>query len=113
MKKLLLGSILVAFAVSVASPAFSDEGSWTGFVTDSQCGMSGAKAEHADCAVKCVKKGAHWAIYNPEDKSVVELSGDEATMGKMAGMAGKKVKIKGTLDKEKKVITVASMEPAA
>ena len=43
MKKLLLASILVAFAVSVASPAFADEGSWTGFVTDSKCGMSGRR----------------------------------------------------------------------
>ena len=114
MKKLLLASILVAFAVSVASPAFADEGSWTGFVTDSKCGMSGAKAEHADCAVKCVKeKGAKWALYNPDDKSLFILSGDEATMGKMAGMAGKKVKVQGTVDSEKKVITVATMEPGA
>ncbi len=114
MKKAVLASILVALAAAVALPAFADEGSWTGVVTDTKCAAAGAKEGHADCAVKCVKeKGAHWAIYNPEDKSVVVLSGDEATMGKVAGMAGKKVKVKGTLDKEKKVITVASMEPGA
>ncbi|MEO8431698.1 MAG: hypothetical protein ABI592_09340 [Acidobacteriota bacterium] len=114
MKKILLGSLLFAFAVFVASPAFADEGSWTGFVTDSGCGASGAKADHADCAVKCVKeKGAKWALYNPADKSLFVLSGDDATMGKMAGMAGKKVMVKGTVDAEKKVITVASMEPGA
>ena len=34
-------------------------------------------------------------------------------MAKMAGMAGKKVTIKGSMDKEKKTITVANMEQGA
>ena len=114
MKKNLVRVTIAAIAFAVVSIAWAGEnaaGSWSGFVTETHCGAAGAKAEHADCAVKCVKeKGGQWALYNPGDKSVTVLSGDEATMAKMASMAGKKVTVKGSLDKEKKAITVASME---
>jgi hypothetical protein len=107
----------IAFAlVAIALPAAdkASEGSWTGYVTETHCGAAGAKEGHADCAVKCVKeKGAKWALYNPEDKGIFVLSGDEATMGKMADMAGKKVTVKGSMEKEKKVITVSSMNSAS
>ena len=67
----------------------------------------GASASHADCAAKCVKdKGAKWALYNPADKSIWVLSDQDGA----AKMAGKKVTVKGTVDKDKKTINVASME---
>jgi len=118
MRKLISRSLVLAMALSAASFAFAadpaGEGAWTGYVTETHCGAAGAKAEHADCAIKCVKeKGAKWALYTPDDKSVFVLSGDDAMMAKMSSMAGKKVKIKGTMDKEKKSITVANMEQGA
>jgi hypothetical protein len=107
---------LLALAIAIGAAPFAlagDDGNWSGFATETPCGAAGAPAAHADCAVKCVKeKGAKWAIYNPEDKQVFVLSGDDAMMAKMSSMAGKKVKIKGTMDKEKKVISVATMEQA-
>jgi hypothetical protein len=113
MKKLLSSSLVLAFVLAVSSftlAAGAPEGSWSGYVTETHCGAAGAKADHADCAVKCVKeKGAQWALYNPDDKGIFTLSGDDATMAKMAGMAGKKVTVKGTMDKDKKAITVATM----
>lgn len=112
-----LVAALVAFgfvALASAAPDKPADDSWTGYVTETHCGAAGAKESHADCAVKCVKeKGAKWALYSPTDKSVTILSGDDATMGKMASMAGKKVTVKGSMDKEKKAITVANMEPAS
>lgn len=118
MKKFFQRAVVVAIAfgfVSLASAApDKPAGSWTGYVTETHCGAKGASAEHADCAVKCVKeKGAKWALYTPDDKSVFILSGDDAMMAKMSGMAGKKVTIKGSMDKEKKTITVANMEQGA
>jgi hypothetical protein len=114
MKKFFVPSLALALALTAASLAFAagdSAGTWSGFVTETHFGAAGAKAEHADCAIKCVKeKGAKWALYNPEDKGMFVLSGDEATMAKMAGMAGKKVTVKGTMDKERKSIAVASME---
>ena len=108
MKKLISRTLILAMALGLASFAFAgDAGSWTGTVTDSICG---GKAHDAACAVKCVKeKGAKYALYTPGDKGVWVLS-NQAEAEKMAG---KEVTVKGTLDKEKKSITVASMEPAA
>ena len=115
MKKLVARALVLAVALGVSSLAFAGdsaaEGTWTGYVTETHCGAAGAKADHAECAVKCVKeKGAHWAIYNTESKQMFVLSGDDAMMEKMAG---KKVKVKGSMDKEKKVINVATMEQGA
>ena len=113
MKKILFGALMLALVVAMGVPtvALAGDDSWTGYVTETHCGAAGAKAEHADCAVKCVKeKGAKWAIYNTESKQMFVLSGDDAMMAKMPSMAGKKVMVKGTMDKDKKVINVATME---
>ena len=109
MKKAISRVLILALALGIASyMAAADEGAWSGWVTETHCGAKGAKEAHADCAIKCVKeKGAKWALYNPEDKSVTVMEGDSAMMEKMAG---KKVKIKGTMDKDKKTIKVTSME---
>ncbi len=111
MRKLVSRALIAAMTLCGASLAIAaDEGSWTGWVTETHCGAAGAKEAHADCANKCVKeKGAKWALYNPADKGVYVLSNQEAA-GKMAA---KQVTIKGKLDAAKKTIEVASMEPAA
>ena len=98
--------VLLAGMASFALAA--DMGTWTGWITDSGCGAKGASASHAECAAKCVKeKGAKWALYTPSDKEVWVLSDQEGA----AKMAGKEVTVKGTADKDKKTITVSSMEP--
>jgi hypothetical protein len=111
MKKVISRMFVLALALGIGSymlAAGSD--SMTGWVTETHCGEKGAKEAHKDCAVKCVKeKGAKWALYNPEDKTVYVLSGDDAMAEKMAG---KKVTVKGTMNKEKKEINVATMEQA-
>ena len=110
MKKLVSRTLILAIGLGfgLAALATAEDGTWTGWVTETHCGAAGAKAAHADCAAKCVKeKGAHWALYNTTDKSTFVLSGDDAMMLKMAA---KEVTVKGTMDKEKKMITVTSME---
>jgi Protein of unknown function (DUF5818) len=53
-------------------------GEWTGYISDSKCGAKGAKDEHADCAVKCVKGGAapvfvsDGKVYKIDDASKVQ-----------------------------------------
>jgi hypothetical protein len=110
MKKLVSRILILSMVLGfgLAALATAEDGTWTGWVTDSKCAAAGAKAAHADCAAKCVKeKGAHWVLYNPTDKSTFQLSGDDAMMVKMAA---KEVTVKGTMDKDKKMITVTSME---
>ena len=85
MKKLVSRTLIFAMVLGfgLAALATAEDGTWTGWVTETHCGAAGAKAAHADCAVKCVKeKGAHWALYNPTDKSIFVLSGDDAMMEK-------------------------------
>jgi len=110
MKKFVSRALVLAMVLGfgLAALASAQEGTWSGWVTETHCAAAGAKAAHKDCAVKCVKeKGAKWALYNPTDKSVFVLSGDDAMMVKMAAT---EVTVKGTMDKDKKMITVTSME---
>jgi len=110
MKKLVSRTLILVMVLGFgfAALATAEDGTWTGWMSETHCGAAGAKAAHADCAVKCVKeKGAHWALYNPTDKSLFVLSGDDAMMEKMAA---KEVTIKGDMDKEKKTIKVTSVE---
>ncbi len=100
--------LVMVLGFGLAVLASAQEGTWSGWVTETHCAAAGAKAAHKDCALKCVKeKGAKWALYNPTDKSVFVLSGDDAMMVKMAAT---EVTVKGTMDKDKKMITVTSME---
>ena len=100
-------SVLLA-TLSLVAGTQDKSTTWTGWISDSSCGVKGTNATHRDCAQKCVKeKGAHWALYNTTDKSQFVLSGDDAMMLKMAA---KEVTVKGTMDTEKKTITVTSME---
>jgi len=66
-------------------------GEWTGYISDSKCGAKGAKDEHADCAVKCVKAGA----------SPVFVTGDKVykidDLSKVQDHIGHKVTITGEL----------------
>ena len=113
MKKLVSRTLILAMVLGVgfAFVAAAEEGTWSGWVTETHCAAAGAKAAHKDCGVKCVKeKGAKIALYNTSDKSLFILSGDDA---KMLDMMATQVTVKGTMDKEKKTITVTSMTPMA
>ena len=114
MKKRIAGILLLAVtlllpAAIIAHDDHGGGGSWTGWVTDENCGAKGANAEHKGCAESCVKRGARWALYNPADKETYILSNQKDA----AAMAGQEVTVKGKLDKETKTIEVTSMEAAA
>ncbi len=69
--------------------------SWTGWITDSDCGAKGASANHADCAKKCVAdKGAKYVLYNTSDKKVYNLDDQSAAAEHVAHL----VKVHGTVD---------------
>ena len=109
MKGIFSQLLIVALALGVSSMAWAqekagDQVTITGWLTETECGAKGAKEGHAECAQKCVKeKGAKWAIYNPEDKSLWILT--DQTKG--PEMLGKKIMVKGTTDKTKKEVKVS------
>ena len=81
---LLLGASLSGFA--------QKKGTWTGYISDSNCGPKKAGEAHASCAQKCVKEGADPILvvgkkaYKIADKS------------KVMDFVGKKVTVTGTVD---------------
>ncbi len=113
MKKLVSRTLILAMLLGFgfAFVATAEQGTWTGWVTETHCAAAGAKAAHKDCGTKCVKeKGAKVALYNTTDKSLYVLSGDDA---KMLDMMATQVTVKGTMGKDNKTITVTSIEPMA
>jgi len=85
--KVVLAFVLVLSVFTFTAVA----GEWTGYISDSKCGAKGAKDEHADCAVKCVKGGA----------SPVFVTGDQVykidDASKVQDHIGHKVTITGEL----------------
>jgi len=62
----------VRFAVAVAATLFAGamtmaaDGSWTGWISDSQCGVKGANDKAGECTTKCVKEhGAKSTSWTP------------------------------------------------
>ena len=101
LQKLITTAILLfsLFAVS----AMADE--FTGWVSDSKCGVKGASAEHKDCAAKCVKGGAAPVLVM--DNKVLKI--DDAS--KVEGHIGQKVTVTGAVDGD--TIKVESVKAAA
>jgi len=95
--------VLCAAAISVAaqdsgsqSKSKSSKGSsFSGWITDSECGAKGANDKHADCAKKCVEtKGAKYVLYDPSDQKIYQLDNQEQA----AEHAAHQVHVHGTLD---------------
>jgi hypothetical protein len=111
MKK--LGILLVVLAVAlVAIPvaAAPTAGSWTGWVTDSHCGVKGANDKHtAACLTKCVKEGSKVQFVNDADKKVYDI--DKAHWDAATSHVGHMVKVTGSVDNG--TVTVEKIEAAA
>jgi hypothetical protein len=70
--------------------------SFSGVVTDSECGArhdKGANMSSAECARFCIRNGARYTLVDGETTYV--LNGNTADLGKLAGQ---RVKIAGTRD---------------
>ena len=87
MKKYVL--LLVLFICGIVYA--NDKGSWTGYISDADCGTKGNSADHAECAKKCVKNGAA-PVFVVGDK-VYTISNPK----KVAKFVGDKVNITGTI----------------
>jgi len=110
MKKLavvlgVLALCLIAMPVMAAGTA----GSWTGWVTDSHCGLKGAGAKHtASCAEKCVKDGGKLQFVNDADKKTYDI--DKAHYEAAMAHVGHRVTVTGSVDGS--ALTVEKIEAA-
>jgi hypothetical protein len=105
--KRLRSVVAVVFMASVlALPTLAGEGSWTGWITDEQCGAKGAKADHKACALKCVADGGKLVFYNSKDKKIYRIDNQDLAKEHI----GHEVKVKGEADGDS--IKVASIDMA-
>jgi hypothetical protein len=89
--------------------ALAAPGEWTGYITDTHCGMKGANKTHtAGCVESCMKGGSQAQILSEADNQVYNLDSFE----KVKGLVGVRITLKGTLSPDGKKITVASAEKA-
>jgi hypothetical protein len=109
------GEIMKArFALAVVATLFAGtlamaaDGSWTGYISDSACGVKGAKEGQGECTTKCVKEhGAKYVFVNDADKKVYAIDAQD----KVAAHAGHHVTVKGSVDGES--LKLSSIDMAA
>jgi len=102
-------SMAVAATLFAGTLALAAGNSWTGWISDSQCGAKGAndKEGTAECTVKCVKEhGAKYVFVNDADKKVYVVDAQD----KVAAHAGHHVTVTGTVDGD--TLKLASIDMA-
>ena len=99
----LTASVFFLCAASLAAPA---DGTWTGWISDSQCGAKGTHEGAGECTTKCVKeKGAKYVFVNDADKKVYVVDAQD----KVAEHAGHHVTVKGSVDGDNLKLASISM----
>jgi hypothetical protein len=104
-------SMAIAAALFAGTLAMAADNSWTGWISDSQCGVKGAndKAGTAECTTKCVKEhGAKYVFVNDADKKVYAVDAQD----KVAPHAGHHVTVKGTVEGDSLKLTSIEMAAA-
>jgi hypothetical protein len=102
-------SIAIAVALFAGVLAMAADGSWTGYISDSQCGVKGANDKAGECTTKCVKEhGAKYVFVNDADKKVYVVDAQD----KVAAHAGHHVTVKGSVDGDTLKLTSIDMAPA-
>jgi len=99
---------MIATLLLVSGIALASESSWTGYITDSKCGVRGAHEGAGECATKCVKEGAQYVFVDDTDKKVYAIDAQD----KVAAHAGHHVTVKGTVDGDTLKLTTIDMAPA-
>src|SRR5246127_5856569 len=88
--RLITAATLFAAALTMAA-----DGSWTGWISDSQCGVKGANDKAGECTTKCVKEhGAKYVFVNDADKKVYVVDAQD----KVAAHARHHGTVKGTVE---------------
>lgn len=102
MKKLtnVLGiAAVLLFAAGMASNASPKSHTWTGWVSDSGCGVKGANAGAKDCTLRCVKqKGASYVFVDSKTQKVMAIHNQDAVNPDEA--LGHEVTVTGDIQKD-------------
>jgi hypothetical protein len=100
---------IITATLFASALAMAADSSMTGWISDSQCGAKGAKAEARDCTIKCVKEhGAKYVFVNDADHKVYAIDAQD----KVADHAGHHVTVKGTVEGSSLKLDSIEMAPA-
>ena len=84
--------LLLVFSLPAA--ARQKSAAWTGWISDSSCGVKGMSTSHKECALTCVhQKGAKF-VFVTEDKTVHAIHNQRAVKD---SDVGEEVSVKGRL----------------
>ena len=107
MTRKLLGAAALSLLMAAGASAEAVKGEWTGWITDTHCGVRGANKDHtAACVEKCMKTGKA-QLWVGKDKKGYDLASFDA---KTKALVGNRVVVKGTMDTATNTITVDSIE---
>jgi ABC-type glycerol-3-phosphate transport system substrate-binding protein len=106
MKKLFAIFCLFAVAGLALASSHGEKGSWTGWVSDANCGAKGANAAHKDCLDKCVKGGTAivFVTGSGETQKVLKVSNPDT----LVEHGGHEIKVTGMVADD--TLTVDSVE---
>ena len=99
---------VIAATLFAAALTMAADGTWTGYISDSNCGAKGANDKARECTIKCVKGGAKYVFVNDADKKVYVVDPQD----KVADHAGHHVIVKGTVDGGTLKLESIDMAPA-
>ena len=99
---------VMAATLFAAALTMAADGTWTGYISDSNCGAKGADDKARECTIKCVKGGAKYVFVNDADKKVYVVDAQD----KVADHAGHHVTVKGTVDGDTLKLESIDMAPA-
>ena len=100
---------VLAATLFAAGLTMAADGTWTGYISDSNCGAKGANDNARECTTKCVKGGAKYVFVNDADKKVYVVDAQD----KVADHAGHHVTVKGTVDGDTLKLESIDMAPAS
>ena len=99
---------ITAATLFAAAMTLAADGSWTGWISDSQCGVKGANAKAGECTTKCVKEhNAKYVFVNDADKKVYAIDDQD----KVAAHAGHHVTVKGSVSGDSLKLASIDMAP--
>jgi hypothetical protein len=86
--------MMVMVGLTAADSKTAKEKWVKGWVSDSKCGVKGARAGHQACGKKCLAAGEHVVFVTEHDKKVLAVDNEDA----LKDLLGHRVSVKGTVD---------------
>jgi hypothetical protein len=95
-EKLMRKTVLLVigfYLCTLSALAAPKDQSWSGWVSDSKCGVKGANASHAGCAKTCMANGEKPVLVTDSDQKVLAIENPAA----LAGQEGHHVQVSGNM----------------